>query len=56
MYGRIIQTIGIAAVIVAIELEVWFKADIYLILATAGSLGFAVGTKIVYYSKNKRKR
>lgn len=54
MYGRIVQTIGVLAVLVAIELEIYFRADLYLVLATVGSLIFAVGTKIVYYSKAGR--
>jgi len=54
MYGRIIQTIGVVITIVAIEVELWLHASIYLIMATAGSLIFALGTKIVYFSKKKR--
>ncbi len=51
MYGRIIQTIGVIAGIAAIELEIYFRQDCWMILATAGSLCFAIGTKIVYFSK-----
>lgn len=54
MYGRIIQSIGVLAVIVAIEVELWQRAPVYLILATVGSLVFALGTKIVYFSKKRR--
>jgi len=56
MYGRIIQTIGVIAVIIAIELEIYYRADIWLILATTGSLVFAVGTKIVYFGFKQQKR
>lgn len=54
MYGRIIQTVGIIAVIIAIEVEIWQREPVYLILATIGSLVFALGTKIVYFSKKRR--
>ena len=54
MYGRIIQTVGILAVVIAIEVEIWQREPVYLILATIGSLIFAVGTKVVYFSKKKR--
>lgn len=54
MYGRIIQTVGIIAVVVALELEIWHRQDLWLILATLGSLVFAVGTKIVYFSRRKK--
>jgi len=53
MYGRIIQTIGVLVVIVAVEVELWLHAPVYLILATLGSLTFALGTKIVYFSKKR---
>lgn len=56
MYGRIIQTVGIVAVVVAIELEIWQRADPWLILATAGSLCFALGTKVVYFGFMRKKR
>lgn len=54
MYGRIIQTVGVLVVIVAVEIELWLHAPVYLILATIGSLVFALGTKITYFSKKKR--
>jgi len=54
MYGRIIQSIGVLVVIVAVEVELWKHEPVYLILATVGSLVFALGTKIVYFSKKKR--
>lgn len=54
MYGRIIQTVGVLTVIVAIEIELYQHAPVYLILATVGSLIFAVGTKIAYFSKKRR--
>lgn len=54
MYGRIIQTVGVLVVIIAIEVELWLHQPVYLILATAGSLIFALGTKIIYFSKKKK--
>jgi hypothetical protein len=55
MYGRIIQTVGVIAVIVGIELEIYFRANIFMVLTTVGSLVFAVGTKIVYFKPWRRK-
>ncbi len=54
MYGRIIQTVGVLIVIVAVEVELWKHEPVFLILATVGSLVFALGTKIVYFSKKKK--
>jgi len=54
MYSRIIQSIGVIAVVAAIELEIWLHEPVFMILATAGSLVFAVGTKLVYFSKKKK--
>ena len=54
MYGRIIQTLGILTVIIAIEMQVWTRAEPWTIITTTGSLLFALGTKVVYFSKKKR--
>ena len=51
MYGRILQTIGIIAVIVAIQIEIITRQDLWMIITTAGSLLFAIGTKLVYFRK-----
>lgn len=53
MFGRIIQTVGVVLTLAAIQLEIYYKADIYLILATAGSVVFTVGTKYHYYREKK---
>lgn len=53
-YSRIIQTIGVLVVVVAILLETWHHAEPYLIFATSGSLIFAIGTKVVYFSRRRK--
>jgi len=53
MYGRIIQTVGIIGVLVAIEMQVWQQQEVWMILTTLGSLVFAVGTKVIYFSRKR---
>lgn len=53
-YGRIIQSVGVVAVVVAVEIEIYNQQSIWIIIATIGSLLFAVGTKMVYFSKKRR--
>lgn len=56
MYGRILQTVGVLASLAAIQLEIYHGGDVYLILATAGSVVFAVGTKVHYFLILKKER
>ncbi len=51
--GIIIQVVGITATCFGICLEIYYKADIYFTVITAGSLLFAVGTKLKYADKQK---
>jgi len=45
-YGTLIQLAGVMGLGVGIVLEMTYKADVYLILITLGSIIFAIGTKI----------
>lgn len=44
--GMAIQTVGVLIVIVGVLVEVQLGADAGFVCITAGSLGFAIGTKL----------
>lgn len=53
LWGNVVQSAGLAAMMIGISLECIMGADIWYLFITAGSLAFAVGTKIKYFKKNK---
>lgn len=54
-YGRIVQTFGVLVGIIALAIFLWDHAPLSHTLAVAGSLSFAIGTKIVYFSRKPKK-
>ena len=47
------QWLSLIAVVIGIAIEIHYKAHIGFVVVTSGSLGFAVFTKIKYYSRGR---
>lgn len=56
MLGRYLQYLSVFVIVCGITLEATLEAHVGFVMITTGSLLFAVGTKVAYHVKEKRRR